>query len=136
LQVVKEKMNNVEDVVFKAFCEQIGVDNIRHYEERELRSQQDRAKKRLEFENQRNRILNQLEFEKSRDTQNNVLRWERAVQDDEDTLEAAKQAEQKQMKEIDAYVREVEAAKQERILKKAEVDGWFDVCFVSRFPHC
>ncbi|CAG0917778.1 unnamed protein product [Notodromas monacha] len=126
LQEVKEKMNQVEDVVFKAFCKQIGVDNIRQYEERELRLQQDRAKKRLEFENQKNRILNQLEFEKSRDTQSNVLRWERAVQDDEDTLDAAKQAEQKQLKEIDAFVREVESAKNERIMKKSEVDAFDD----------
>ena len=33
------------------------------------RTQQERAKKRLEFENQKNRVLNQLEFERSRDTQ-------------------------------------------------------------------
>lgn len=33
-----------------------------------FRSQQERAKKRLEFENQRNRIMNQLEFEKMKDT--------------------------------------------------------------------
>lgn len=30
-------MNNVEDDVFASFCEQIGVTNIRQYEERELR---------------------------------------------------------------------------------------------------
>ena len=61
---VKEKMNNVEDVVFSDFCKQINVDNIRQYEERELRAQTDRANKRFEFESQKNRILNQLEFEK------------------------------------------------------------------------
>lgn len=33
------------------------------------RSQQERAKKRLEFENQCNRIYNQLDFEKQRDTE-------------------------------------------------------------------
>lgn len=37
IQNVKEKMNNVEDDVFASFCEQIGVSNIRQYEERELR---------------------------------------------------------------------------------------------------
>lgn len=94
---VKEKMNTVEDVVFADFCKSIGVSNIRQYEERELQAQTDRANRRLEFENQKSRILNQLEFEKSRDTQSNVARWERAVQDDEDALEQAKQAEQKQV---------------------------------------
>lgn len=38
IQNSKEKMNNVEDDVFASFCEQIGVSNIRQYEERELRS--------------------------------------------------------------------------------------------------
>lgn len=37
IQNIKEKMNNVEDDVFASFCEQIGVTNIRQYEERELR---------------------------------------------------------------------------------------------------
>ena len=40
----------------------------RQYEERELRVQEERAQKRMEFENQKMRLLNQLEFERSRDT--------------------------------------------------------------------
>lgn len=40
----------------------------RQYEERELRVQEERAQKRMEFENQKMRLINQLEFEKSRDT--------------------------------------------------------------------
>lgn len=62
-------MNNVEDEVFADFCSQINVQNIRHYEEKELRAQQERAKRRLEFENQRSKLMNQLEYEKSRDTE-------------------------------------------------------------------
>lgn len=38
IQNVKERMNRVEDTVFAEFCAQIGVANIRQYEERELRS--------------------------------------------------------------------------------------------------
>ncbi|XP_076039544.1 structural maintenance of chromosomes 1 [Oratosquilla oratoria] len=123
---VKEKMNNVEDVVFADFCKQIGVENIRHYEERELRAQTDRANKRLEFEKQKNRILNQLEFEKSRDTQSNVARWERSVQDDEDALEQAKQAEQKQMSEIDRAMRDLDKKRSEKLAKKSECDEMDD----------
>ena len=37
IQNVKERMQRVEDTVFKEFCTEIGVDNIRQYEERELR---------------------------------------------------------------------------------------------------
>lgn len=122
IQEIKENMNNVEDIVFTSFCTQIGVANIRQYEERELRTQQERMKKRLEFENQKNRILNNLEFEKTRDTHCNVLRWERSVQDDEDSLEAAKQAEQKQMADIERDVREIESKKSFRTRTKEELD--------------
>lgn len=119
---VKEKMNTVEDVVFADFCKSIGVTNIRQYEERELQAQTDRANRRFEFEKQKNRILNQLEFERSRDTQSNVARWERAVQDDEDALEQAKQAEQKQMAEIDKSMRELDKKRSEKLAKKSELD--------------
>ncbi|XP_069688454.1 structural maintenance of chromosomes protein 1A [Periplaneta americana] len=132
IQRIKENMNNVEDKVFANFCEQIGVANIRQYEERELRTQQERMKKRMEFENQRNRILNQLEFEKTRDTSNNVLRWERAVQDDEDELETAKQSEQKQMSDIERDMRRLDVLKSERLAKKSEVDNMEDLIGKAR----
>ena len=119
---VKEKMNSLEDVCFKEFCQQIGVDNIRQYEDQELLAQTERANKRLEFEKQKNRILNQLEFEKSRDTKSNVARWERAVQDDEDALEQARQAEKKQMDDIDRAMRELDKKRSEKMAKKSECD--------------
>lgn len=53
----------------------------------------------------------------------NVLRWERAVSDDDDELERAKQAEQKQMSDIDKLMRELEKLKSERQTKKMDVDA-------------
>lgn len=69
IEEIKLRMNSVEDVVFSKFCSEIGVQNIRQYEDRELRAQEERKKKRLEFEKQINRITSNLDFEKSRDTQ-------------------------------------------------------------------
>lgn len=123
IQEMKERMNRVEDDVFADFCQRIGMSNIRQYEERELRSQQERAKKRLEFENQKNRIMSQLDFERAKDTQNNVLRWERAVNDDEDELDRAKLAEKKQMKDIEKDMAEVDRLKASKLTKKSEVDA-------------
>ncbi|XP_037092152.1 structural maintenance of chromosomes protein 1A-like [Pollicipes pollicipes] len=120
IQEIKENMNSVEDVVFAGFCQAIGVQNIRQYEERELRSQTEKAKKRLEFEDQKNRITNQLEFERSRDTENNVKRWERSVQDDEEELERCKLAETKQMTAIDKDMRELDKLKSEKLSKRQE----------------
>merc|ERR1719419_1454977 len=82
IEATKDKMNTVEDRVFKDFCRNIGVSNIRQYEERELKTQQERAKKKLEFENQINRISTQLEYEQKREQQlqQNVRKFERSVQ--------------------------------------------------------
>lgn len=57
----------------------------------------------------------------------NVLRWERAVQDDEDDLETAKQSEQKQMADIERDMRRLDVLKSERLAKKSEVDSMEDL---------
>merc|ERR1712117_302452 len=124
IEDTKDKMNTVEDRIFKKFCSQIGVTNIRQYEERELKSVQDRAKKKMEFENQMNRITTQLEYERKREDQlrANVEKFERTVQDDEDALETAKNVEQQQMSGIDNDMREVDKSKQKKIQLKSECD--------------
>ncbi|KAK9504798.1 hypothetical protein O3M35_008983 [Rhynocoris fuscipes] len=124
IQEMKERMNSVEDVVFREFCNKIGMENIRQYEERELRSQQERMKKRMEFENQKNRIINQLEFEKSKDKKirDNVIRWETAVKDDEEELRNARNAEQKQQLELEKEMKQIEDLKSKRLGFKQEVD--------------
>lgn len=73
IQTMRGQLNSVEDDIFVDFCRQIGMTNIRQYEERELRSQQERAKIRLDFENQKNRIMSQLDFERTKDTQSKIL---------------------------------------------------------------
>merc|ERR1719188_2305078 len=125
IEDTKDKMNTVEDRIFKKFCSQIGVTNIRQYEERELKSVQDRAKKKMEFDNQINRITTQLEYEQKREDQLrlNVEKFERTVQDDEDVLETAKNTEQQQMSGIDNDMREVDKAKQEKSFLKTKVDN-------------
>merc|ERR1719270_1136786 len=124
IEATKDKMNTVEDRVFKDFCRNIGVSNIRQYEERELKTQQERAKKKLEFENQINRITTQLEYEQKREDQlqENVTKFERMVQDVEDQLEASKKAESVTMGEIDKEMREIERLKSEKSFLKSQVD--------------
>ena len=109
IQEKKEEMNTVEDVLFKGFCEKIGVDDIRQYEDRELRAQTERANKRMEFQNQMNRLSSQLEFERSRNTEGNVKRWEKSVENDKALLEKAKLAEKKQLEELESSMAEVSA---------------------------
>ncbi|KAG8185877.1 hypothetical protein JTE90_004419 [Oedothorax gibbosus] len=122
IQEVKVNMNTVEDRVFAEFCRTIGVENIRQYEERELRATQERDKKRLEFENQKNRIINRLEYEKSKDTQESVKKWTKTVEDDERELEKLKKAETTQMQLIDEEMQNLEKLKNSKMNKKQDVD--------------
>ncbi|KAG6898016.1 hypothetical protein C0992_007012 [Termitomyces sp. T32_za158] len=57
-------VNSAEDGVFKAFCRNIGVVNIREYEERQLKVAQEESKARLQFEAQIARLGHQVAFEK------------------------------------------------------------------------
>ena len=134
IEDMKEKMNTVEDRIFSKFCNSIGVTNIRQYEERELKTQQDREKKKMEFENQINRITNQLEYERRREEQllSNVQKFERTVQDDEDALETAKRIEQTQMGDIDTEMRDVDKLKQNKSYLKGNMDKLEDDVNVAR----
>ncbi|CAH8601346.1 unnamed protein product [Schistosoma rodhaini] len=97
----KAKMDTVEDTVFHDFCVQIGVENIRQYEDRELRVARERDRKRLEFTNQLQRINNQLEYERSRDTEANVKRWEETVSVERAEMDKCKKQEKKIKEEME-----------------------------------
>lgn len=69
IEEIKQKMNGVEDLVYADFCKEIGVANIRQFEERELVLQQERAKMHADFDQQIDRITSRLDFERTKDTQ-------------------------------------------------------------------
>lgn len=119
---LKQAQNGIEDRVFSDFCASIGVENIRQYEERELRATQERDKKKLEFENQKNRIVNRLEYERSKDTSENVNKWKKTVEDDERELENLKEAEANQMQMIDDQMQALEKLKSSKLGKKQDLD--------------
>uniref|UniRef100_A0A8C4UQH5 Structural maintenance of chromosomes protein n=1 Tax=Falco tinnunculus TaxID=100819 RepID=A0A8C4UQH5_FALTI len=54
--------SKAEDAVFREFCEEIGIENIRVYEQEHVRQQEKIDKERLEFENQKTRLNFQLEY--------------------------------------------------------------------------
>jgi len=55
-------VNAAEDGVFVAFCQKIGVSNIREYEERQLKVAQEESQARLRFDTQIARLRNQYVF--------------------------------------------------------------------------
>ncbi|XP_062941053.1 structural maintenance of chromosomes protein 1B-like [Cynocephalus volans] len=61
----QEKIDKVEDDIFQCFCEEIGVENIREFENKHFKQQQEIDQKRLDFENQKTRLNIQLEFSRN-----------------------------------------------------------------------
>uniref|UniRef100_H2YW13 Structural maintenance of chromosomes protein n=1 Tax=Ciona savignyi TaxID=51511 RepID=H2YW13_CIOSA len=112
----------VEDQVFRNFCVLIGVPNIRVYEERELRRQQETLKKRLEFDNQKSRVTNQLEYENSLDTHQNVVKWQEMIRNDEANIDLHKREEKKAMKMIQETEDELQEVKTRKIQKRRDCD--------------
>ncbi|KAF3420482.1 hypothetical protein E2986_06121 [Frieseomelitta varia] len=93
IQNIEKSMMNIEDTVFKKFCEKVNISNIRQYEEGYLKYHQEQTKKKLELEEQYSRIKNLLKFEKDRDTKSIILKMEKDLNTVKNELEQARQNE-------------------------------------------
>ncbi|XP_031753498.1 structural maintenance of chromosomes protein 1B isoform X2 [Xenopus tropicalis] len=120
---IQEQMNQVEDRVFKDFCEAIGVPNIRAYEEEYVQQQQEMDKKRLEFDNQKTRLGIQLEYirgqlEKGR---SNIDKSKQTLQKEEGDKVRLKKEEEQCMKAVDKAMAQQQQFKNNFTFKKSEV---------------
>lgn len=122
IKQIRDDMNRVEDSVFSDFCIVIGVPNIRHYEERELRAQQERARRRMEFDNLIHKLENQLECERSQDTEELVKKWQKTVKDQEKEVDKVREAEARQMQIIEEEMQRQEKLKQNKLTYKSQVE--------------
>jgi structural maintenance of chromosome 1 len=120
LKKLKVESNQIEDVIYAEFCAQIGVVNIRLYEDRELAGQQERLKERMAFQEKQTRLKTQLEFEKSRDTKKAYDKWQRDLKDNETELEKLKQAEESLLDEIKKIEQLIEQKRADTELNREE----------------
>ena len=118
LNEMKRNHEKVEDEIFCGFCEEIGVVNIRAYEEKELHKQQENSKRRLEFENQHSRLINLLEYEQSHDTNVNVKKWKDSIRNETGELERLNSAETKAREDIAQCQAELEDLHEKRATSK------------------
>ncbi|KAJ4918416.1 hypothetical protein JOQ06_022228 [Pogonophryne albipinna] len=82
---IRERVDQMEDLVFSNFCAEIGVDNIRQYEQENLKHQTEIDNKRLEFESQCTRLNAQLEYQQEQlEQQKNKLHKMEETIDKED----------------------------------------------------
>ncbi|XP_028307814.1 structural maintenance of chromosomes protein 1A [Gouania willdenowi] len=121
---LRDRMNVVEDEVFVEFCKEIGVRNIREFEEEKVKRQNEIAKKRLEFETQKTRLGIQVDYEKNqlKEDQEKVMMWEQTVKKDEAEIERLKKEEHRHMKIIDETMAQLQDLKNQHLTKKSEVN--------------
>jgi structural maintenance of chromosome 1 len=122
IDLIRESMNGVEDEIFRDFCTELNVENIREYEERQNKESQENESKKLQLESEKNSIQSRLSYEISKDTSENVKRWEKSIELEESNLESARAVEKKEMKAIEAEMDNVEKLKNDKIFKKSELD--------------
>ncbi|CUA77586.1 Structural maintenance of chromosomes protein 1 [Rhizoctonia solani] len=63
IEELSNAINEAEDGVFEAFCQEVGVSNIREYEEQQLKAQTEELETKMRFESQIARLSHQIAFE-------------------------------------------------------------------------
>uniref|UniRef100_W5NKF9 Structural maintenance of chromosomes protein n=1 Tax=Lepisosteus oculatus TaxID=7918 RepID=W5NKF9_LEPOC len=95
----------IEDAVFLDFCIEIGVANIREYEDEHIKQQQETDKKRLQFETQKTRLGTQLDYELEQ-----LQKQRKKIQELEETIDQEERRIAEQKKVEDDLLRAVDEA--------------------------
>ncbi|XP_006031721.2 structural maintenance of chromosomes protein 1B isoform X1 [Alligator sinensis] len=123
MEEFQKKINEVEDSIFQEFCEEIGVENIRVYEQEHVKQQEEIDRKRLEFENQKTRLSIQLEFSRGQLQKqiNKISALKEAVHKDEAEIVNLKKDEEKCLLMVNEVMEEQQHLKDRLMTQKSEV---------------
>ncbi|XP_075616403.1 structural maintenance of chromosomes protein 1B [Balearica regulorum gibbericeps] len=123
IQEFQKKINEAEDAVFQEFCEEIGIENIRVYEQERVRQQEEIDKRRLEFENQKTRLNIQLEYNRDhlQKLTNAVSKLTETIRKDEAEITGLQKDEEKLLKKVNEIVEEQQHLKNRLSAHKSEV---------------
>lgn len=82
---LQSAIDSAEDGVFASFCSQIGVKNVREYEERQLKVAEEESQARLRFDQQVARLTHQSQFEEEqlKLTQSRLLTLRNTAEDEQ-----------------------------------------------------
>ncbi|XP_006899597.1 PREDICTED: structural maintenance of chromosomes protein 1B-like [Elephantulus edwardii] len=96
IEKFQEKIDKVEDDIFQHFCEEIGVENIREFENKHIKQQQEIDQKRLEFEKQKTRLNIQVEYSRNqlKKKQSKIIALKETVQKGKEDIDNLKKTEE------------------------------------------
>ncbi|KFW83839.1 Structural maintenance of chromosomes protein 1B, partial [Manacus vitellinus] len=123
IEEFQTKINEVEDTVFREFCEEIGIENIRVYEQEHVRQQEEIAKRRLEFESQKTRLNTQLEYNRDhlQKLTNSVSKLRETIKKDEAEIVRLREDEEKLLIKVNEMVEEQQELKDRLSTHKSQV---------------
>ncbi|XP_051628547.1 structural maintenance of chromosomes protein 1B [Manacus candei] len=123
IEEFQTKINEVEDTVFQEFCEEIGIENIRVYEQEHVRQQEEIAKRRLEFESQKTRLNTQLEYNRDhlQKLTNSVSKLRETIKKDEAEIVRLREDEEKLLIKVNEMVEEQQELKDRLSTHKSQV---------------
>ncbi|XP_009869921.1 PREDICTED: structural maintenance of chromosomes protein 1B, partial [Apaloderma vittatum] len=106
IEELQKKINEAEDAVFREFCEEIGIENIRVYEQERVKQQEEIDKRRLEFENQKTRLNVQLEYNREHleKSTSAVSKLRETIHKDEAEIIKLRKEEEKHLKNVNEIV--------------------------------
>ncbi|CAI4222154.1 unnamed protein product [Auanema sp. JU1783] len=123
IKAMQEQSYACADEVFASFCQNIGINNIREYEEKELRFHQERKDKLSEFDNELDRVRNEIEYLRSEDKNRKATQEIDKVKKLEKDLEQLKKKEAKEEKVLSKLEKESEDLKQKSSGQKTNLEA-------------
>ncbi|XP_052495791.1 structural maintenance of chromosomes protein 1B [Budorcas taxicolor] len=126
-QRIKEfqrKIDKVEDDIFQHFCEEIGVENIREFENKHIKQQQEADQKRLEFEKQKTRLNIQLEYSRNhlKKKLNKINTLKETIQKGREDTDNLKKVEENCLKIVDELMEKQQQLKDEFVTQNTNVE--------------
>ncbi|XP_061750436.1 structural maintenance of chromosomes protein 1B [Nerophis ophidion] len=120
---LRDQIKQTEDSVFSDFCADIGVDNIRVFEQEQLKLHEEHDMKRLEFESQIMRLNVKLEYEQEQlEKQKKKLAETQMSIDKEESVIAERRKDEEKLlgavKEVDKHLQEMNT---QLLAKKGQV---------------
>ncbi|XP_078182558.1 structural maintenance of chromosomes protein 1-like [Carex rostrata] len=74
-RVLEKRINEIVDRIYRDFSESVGVNNIREYEENQLKAAQELQERKLSLQNHMSKLKYQLEYEERRDMESPIAKF-------------------------------------------------------------
>ncbi|XP_061532831.1 structural maintenance of chromosomes protein 1B [Phycodurus eques] len=120
---LKGQIEQTEDMVFTDFCAEIGVDNIRMYEQEQLKHQEEHDRKCLELENQCTRLNAKLEYEQEQleKHKKQLSEIQASIDKEESNMAEKRKEEEKLLMAVEKKDNKLQEMKHQLLAKKRQV---------------